>query len=334
MSLLVYPNQIFGISPNIVKTPEFRTLAPESPAGIGPRIAQTRNPMWHFQLAYEQLYNFAPATAGANPTNTNYTKSELEAMLGFNLLNQGQLGEFLLDDPEDDTATAQTLQLIEDTSQPISAAAVASGGSGFSVGDQLAVIGGGGTGAIVQVATLSGSAIATLSVIAGGSGYTTTSGVALQPITGSGTGSPTANITAAPIWYSPLQRTIGDPAVGQFQEDITDLNPQDFSGLVVKANGVTQAQATSNLCGAGGNFEIHGPGLAIPGYSFMGLYLKWCAAPTAPITASFQWYFRVRFEQDKTDFERFLYRLWTIGGENMKRGGNVVKLVTARPLFV
>lgn len=331
MTLIVYPNKIFGISPNLVKTPQLSTLTPESAAGIGPRISQMRNPLWNFQLVYEYLSNNASSIASA-PGNPNYTKSELETMLGFFLNNLGQSGEFLLDDPEDDgldgsgNPITQTLQLIEDTSQPISAAAVATGGSGFNVGDRLAVIGGGGTGAILQVTTVSSGAITGLSIVSGGTDYTTTSGAALQPITGSGTGSPTANITAAPVWYSPLQRTVGDPSVAQFQEDITDLNPQDYSGLVVKANGVTQT--------AGTNFNVAGPGLAIPGYSFMGLYLQWLggSAPATPITATFQWYFRVRFAQDKTDFEKFLYRLWTIGGTNQQRGGGIVKLRSARPI--
>jgi hypothetical protein len=83
-------------------------------------------------------------------------------------------------------------------SAPISAAVVgASAGSGFHVGDQLSVTGGGGSGAVLQVVTLSGSAIATFTILNPGTRYVTTTGAALTVITGSGTGSPTANITTA-----------------------------------------------------------------------------------------------------------------------------------------
>lgn len=128
----------------------------------------------------------------------------------------------------------------------------------------------------------------------------------------------------AGTYYTPLQRNMG----GQFFEDITDLNPLNGSGLTVKANGVSQ---TIGTCGGGANCELHGPGLAIPGYSFGGMYLKWCAAPTAPITASFSFYFRVRFASDKQDFEKFVNGLWTIGGSEGKSGSGMIKLVTARP---
>jgi hypothetical protein len=128
-------------------------------------------------------------------------------------------------------------------------------------------------------------------------------------------------------YYSPLQRNLG----GQFFEDVTDLNPLNGSGLVVKANGVTQ---TAGTCGVGGaTFELLGPGLAIPGYSFAGMYLKWCAMPTAPITASFNFYFRVHFATDKQDFEKFVYNLWTIGGSEGKNGSGTLRLETSRPVM-
>jgi hypothetical protein len=118
------------------------------------------------------------------------------------------------------------------------------------------------------------------------------------------------------IWYSPVQRLMG----GQFYEDVTDLYS---SGISAFANGITKV-------GGGMDYTLLGPGLAIPGYSFCGPYLKWTGTPTPPITAEFNFYFRVCFEMDDQDFEQFMQFLWTIGGGSSKNGSGMLKLVTAR----
>ena len=216
-------------------------------------------------------------------------------------------------------ASAQTLSLVSDTSNPVSAVVIgSSAGTGFAVGDYLGVTGGGGTGAILEVATLSGSAIATLSIVQGGTGYTTTSGAAMAVLTGSGSGSPTANITATTIYYTPLQRNMG----GLFLEDVTDLNTA-VNPLRIWANGVLKV-------GSGTDYTLLGPGLSIPGQSYLGMYLKWVAMPIAPITGAFNFYFRVRFATDDQDFEQFMQQLWTIGGGSGKNGKGTLELVTSR----
>ena len=118
-------------------------------------------------------------------------------------------------------------------------------------------------------------------------------------------------------YYSPVQRNMG----GQFYEDITDLN----GGITVYANGVAQV-------GSGVDYNLLGPGLVIPGYSFGGLYLQWVAgAPAAPVTAQFDFYFRVRFDIDKREFDAFLNEvLWCLGGPDATNS-NSLTFVTARP---
>lgn len=64
-------------------------------------------------------------------------------------------------------------------------------------------------------------------------------------------------------YYSPIQRNFG----GQFYEDITDLD----GALAVYANGVLKT--------AGTDYYIVGPGLAIPGASYMGLAIAWATPP-------------------------------------------------------
>lgn len=117
------------------------------------------------------------------------------------------------------------------------------------------------------------------------------------------------------IWYSPLQRNMG----GQFYEDITDLQP---GSSAFYANEAIQIPGT--------NYNIGGPGLSFRGYSFFGLYLQWVGTPSPPITAQFNFYFRVRFEMDQQDFENFMYLLWTIGGGSSKNGSGMLKMVSAR----
>lgn len=120
-------------------------------------------------------------------------------------------------------------------------------------------------------------------------------------------------------YYSPIQRNFG----GQFFEDITDLN----GSIAVYANGTLMALTT--------DYTIGGPGLAIPGFACSGLYLHWVAVgtpPATPVTAQFNFYFRVRFGVDKQDFEQFTYDLWTVGGSEGKNSSQMT-LVTARQVF-
>lgn len=237
MSNNVYPNQIFGIMPTVLKTAEFAAIVHAAASGADTRILQMQNPLWHFQLSYEQLFN--------DTRNSAYSASELQTLMGFFLGQKAQFDDFLFDDPEDDSVVNQAMQLVND---------------------------------------------------------------------------------GAGNYYTPLQRNMA----GLFFEDVTDLNPLNGSGLTVQANGVAQ---TIGTCGGSVNCELHGPGLTIPGYSFGGMYLKWCAAPTPPITASFNFYFRLRFDGPTLDFERFLWQLWTIGGAEGKSGSGFVKMVTSRPIL-
>ena len=133
-------------------------------------------------------------------------------------------------------------------------------------------------------------------------------------------------------YYSPIQRTLD----GVFYEDITDLN----GAITVYANGSLASVGTGS-----GQYEVMGPGLAIPGYSFTGMYLKWGSSPATPVTSQFNFYFRVRFSDDNQDFEKFASQgaaaglppagqgggWWTVGGGNSQNGASVLNLRTARP---
>jgi hypothetical protein len=134
----------------------------------------------------------------------------------------------------------------------------------------------------------------------------------------------------AGTYFAPIQIHVGgqsgtDQTYGFFW-DVTDLQPSggaDHSALSVYANG--------SLLTYGTDFVLAGPGLAVPGASFQGLYLAFTSMPTAPITITCNFYWRVIFETDQIDFEQFLALMYTIGGSGAKNGSGQVKFVTAWP---
>lgn len=129
-------------------------------------------------------------------------------------------------------------------------------------------------------------------------------------------------------YYSPIQRTFG----GLFYEDITDLNLSTGTGgapLVVYANGVLQ-----ELGGVSPNYSVLGPGLSLPGASYAGMYLKWTAEPTPPITAQFGFYFRVHWGTDSQDFEKFMNELWCVGGDHSRNSTGMLTLESSRPTSI
>jgi hypothetical protein len=213
-------------------------------------------------------------------------------------------------------ADAGTLQLVTDTSGGITAVAPNAFGSGYVLGDRLFVLGGGGTGAILEVVHLSGSGANGLSIVEPGSGYATTAGLSLFTFSGSGSGA-TADITVDPIYYAPIQRNFG----GQFFEDLTDLNLTVYP-FTVWDNGVRLSLFT--------DYTIEGPGLAIPGEAFEGLYIKFNSTPSGPITVLGQFYFRVCMESDRQDIEQFMQQLWTIGGASSKNGSGMLQMMSSR----
>lgn len=125
-------------------------------------------------------------------------------------------------------------------------------------------------------------------------------------------------VTDGTNYYSPLQRTFD----GASYEDVTDLNTSSTgSALAVYANGALTTAYT-----------LAGPGLGLPGSSFMGIYLNWgTTAPDAPVTAQFSFYFRVHFESDSQDMEKFAQAFWTVGGSESQNGKGYVRLVQSRP---
>lgn len=115
----------------------------------------------------------------------------------------------------------------------ISAAAVNAGGTGYSVGDVLTVTSGGGTGGTLTVATLSGTAVATVSIQNPGSGYSPTVG-ATTSSSSTGTGA-TFNISTTDI--SGMSITKSDTTTTWAQDGFASIYSSE-KRLVINISGV------------------------------------------------------------------------------------------------
>ena len=88
----IFP-ELRGLSWDVMKMPEFFTLAKVSPSGVDIAASLSAYPRWHFSLSYEVL------RAGA--------EGELETLLGFFLSCRGNAVDFLYRDPTDHIAERQ-----------------------------------------------------------------------------------------------------------------------------------------------------------------------------------------------------------------------------------
>jgi hypothetical protein len=309
MTMKIYPS-FPGLTYPVVRMGVFDTLVTAAPNKYEVGLPQTVNPQWSWQLVYDLLRDKPGITFGVG---------ELRTLVDFFLYQNGQAGRFLYLDPDDNY-----------------------------VGPAL-------------ISAAPNVPLAQLQLVNDGLGN----------------------------YYSPLQRTLG----GLFYEDITDLNTDTGAGgsaLAVYLNG------TLATAGSGANqYALLGPGLAVSGSSFMGLYLKWgpgapawaaahayalnatildaaghiqkattagtsgstiptfndagsttpdgagtliwtdqgyYAGPAAPVTAQFNFYFRVKFESDSQDLEKFSNQFWTVGGSQSQKGSGQIKLMQARPV--
>lgn len=315
-NLLVYPT-LPGITYTLLKTPAFNTLDMKAPNGYEVRIAQSLNPIWTWTLIYDFLHDFFWGS---------YTGvSELRTLMGFFNYQSGMAGSFLFTDPDDYNVgpALSTVAWTPLTTFPL----------GFGILDsanhwqKVTAVTTGQTGATIPTFNHSGGTTADSGVTWTDEGAYTSAGFPNCPL------AQLQLVNNGTTYYSPIQRTLD----GNFYEDITDLN----GDITVYANGVLKTHT-----GGSPDYSIStSPGLALPTASFMGLYLIWNAMPTGPITASFNFYFRVRFETDSQDFEKFLGigssaaatiagqggGYYTIGGSEAVNGTGYLKLTTARP---
>lgn len=318
MPLPVYPNAVRGLTFPVMKTMGFSTTVQSSPNLYTLRIANSQNPLWHFTLIYEYLKD---NPLDLVPSLSPYT--DYKYLQGFLLSVQGQFAEFLYDDPYDDFiglraqpgGSATYPSAFKTSSYPTSQ---------WSYPLNSYIVDSGSPPHLQKVTTagISGSTVPSWNH----SGGTTSSGSMIVTDQGVFSGALAQTVPLVTDgegnYYSPIQRNFG----GQFLEDVTDLNTSAYP-LSVWANGVLQTAGASGT----GNYSLEGPGVAIPGYSYDGLYLQWWGAPpSTPITIMGGFYFRVRLESDQQDIEQFFQQFWTIGGSESKNGSGYLKMVSSR----
>lgn len=245
-SLPVFPT-LPGLTYTVLKTPEFNTLVMSAPNRYEVRIQQEINPTWSFTLIYDFLHDFF--------WGTWTSVSELRTLMGFFTQMGGKASSFLFTDPDDSNvgpALATTAWMANNI---------------YQVGQGILDSANHWQKVTAITTGISGGTIPTFNHSGGntGDGGVTWADEGAY----SSAGFPNTFFAGLPLvtdglgnWFSPIQRTLN----GIFFEDVTDLN----GAITVYQNGVLASEGIS-----AGNYQIAGPGLALPTASYMGLYLAW-----------------------------------------------------------
>jgi len=116
--------------------------------------------------------------------------------------------------------------------------------------------------------------------------------------------------------YAPLVR-----AVAGNLETIYEVNAIS----AVKGNGTPITFDSHNSAPASGKWSYWdaSPTRTYGGASYPGVVIQFGSTPSAPVTADFSWYYRVRFEKDAADFDAFMFELYEL---------QEISLVTTRTL--
>jgi uncharacterized protein (TIGR02217 family) len=87
-----------GLGWSVHKKPVFSTVVANHVSGREVRDALYQNPIWQFEMSFDALSSSPTSYPGAGANS-------LQALMGFFLQMQGQLGTFLYTDPTDSVAT-------------------------------------------------------------------------------------------------------------------------------------------------------------------------------------------------------------------------------------
>ncbi len=313
MSNAIFPSAVRGLGFSVLKSMEDSVILQSAPNFVSTRILQNYNPLWHWELLYDFLIDNPK-----KPTAT-LTYTDLQTMMGFFQARGSNFDDFLFSDPDDNSVGPGMITATWQRFYPYFLGAIIIDGVGAGSHAQKVTLAPAGAKSGLSAPSWNHSGGTTVD---GGLTWTD-QGVALN--TGTNWPNPQAQLQLVqdPVtlaWYSPIQRNLG----GQFYEDITDLQPAgglDYTTLVLSANGVTQAHPA--------NYSLVGPGLAINGASWSGLVAQWVGTPTGPITATFNFYFRVCFETSKQGFEKWMNQWWAAGGEAASKS-DALRLVSSR----
>lgn len=372
MSLPIFP-VLPGLTFTSLKTPDFDTLVMSAPNKYEVRIQQTINPVWSFTLIYDFLHDFFWGGFTA--------VSELRTMMGFFTQMGGKAQSFLYTDPDDynvgpalSTAvwtknTAYLLgQGILDSAnhwQKVSTAGISGSTiptfnhSGSTTADNTVIW------QDLGAYTSSGfpnTFLAGLAMVTDGLGnwfspiQRTLNGYFFEDVTdlngaiavylngvlqalgtnytigGPGLATPSQSYMGMYIAW-PISGISGWVASHAYATNATILDP---AGHIQKATtGGTSGSSQPAFNDSGGTTSDGSVTWTDMGYN---------PSPTGNVTVAFNFYFRVRFDMDSLDFEKWAGTgsgvappagqgggIWTIGGSNAQNGSGTLKLITARP---
>lgn len=373
MTLPIFPT-LPGLTYTSVKTPEFDTLVMAAPNRYEVRIQQTINPIWSWTLIYDFLHDFFWDQFTA--------VSELRTLMGFFSQVGGKAQSFLYTDPDDSSVgpALSTATWVANTSyllgQGILDAAnhwqlVTTAGTTSGTLPTFNDTGGTTTSGTVTFTdqgayTSSGfpnTFLAGLSLVTDGLGnwfspiQRTLNGIFFEDVTDLN--------GAITVYLNGVVQTVFDFSVaGPGLATPT----QSYMGMyIVWPQSGLSAWAASHSYAT--NAEILDPaghiqkattggtsGTSIPAFNdSLGTTTDgtviWTdqgynPSPVGPVTVQFNFYFRVRFDSDAQDFEKWAGTgsatgfapagqgsgLWTIGGSESQNGSGTLKLTSARPV--
>jgi hypothetical protein len=382
VSLPIFPS-LPGLTFTTLKTPKFDTLIESGANGYEVRLPQYSNPVWTWQLIFDFLHDFF--------WGSFETVSELRTLMGFFNDQYGSAAAFLYTDPDDNYVGPALVS--GEPNIPLAQLALVSDGAGNYYSPVQRTLDGGG---YEDVTDLNGA----IAVYRDGTLATAGSGANQYALEGPGLAIPGYSWLGMVLKWGPgaaswagthafaLNATIIDPAghiqkatgrawsalavvalgyeiidpaghvqkittAGTLGATIPTFN--DSGGTTNDGSGGTMAVWTDQGS-AGGNAGTSGA--AIPTFNDTGGAtsdgtgtLVWedqgyYAGPAAPVTAQFHFYFRVRFDADSQDFEKFAGigssagqppdgqggGYWTIGGSESQNGAGTLVLRTARPV--
>jgi hypothetical protein len=374
MSLSVFP-VLPGLTFTSLKTPKFDTLVMASPNSYEVRIQQTINPVWSFTLIFDFLHDFFWGGQFS-------VVSELRTLMGFFNQMGGKAQSFLYMDPDDNSVGPALSQAVwqANASYPVGYGILDAANhwqkvttAGISGTTIPTFNDSGGT-------TPSGSVVFTDQGAYSSSGFPNTYLAGLSLVTdGLGNWFSPIQRTLDGIFYEDVTDLNGAIAVyvnGVLQTLGTDYTvggpglatpTQSYMGLYVAwpvsglPGWVASHTYATNAEILDGNGHIQKAttggtsGTTLPAFSLTGGTVNdntvvWTdqgynPSPTGPVTAQFNFYFRVRFNMDSVDFEKFLGTgsatafppagqgggVFTIGGSESQQGTGNLILCTARP---
>jgi hypothetical protein len=351
VSNALYPS-VRGLTWPVMKTSKESTIVQTGPNGTTTRNPQWINPMWDFALIYEYLKNNPYDVLAQYAPYTDY-----EVLQGFYLARQGQFDDFLFDDLSDDTVGPAVW--CKRTWYPVGAVII------DPSGHQQTALQNGNSGSTAPTwndsggitsdagqrwqdgGLIAGSAGQALSIVNDGAGnyysplQRNFGGLFLEDVTDLNT-----NNIPLRLWLE------GVTGYGYFPaSNYVTLGPgvaiagHSFMGYVISWGwrGSTAYAANAPIIDPNGNLQIVTAGggghsgssapswnVTIGGTTSDGSLTWTNKGAITSVTASFQFYFRVRFATDQADFEEFLFDIWTVGGSESKNGAGYLKLMSSR----